>query len=285
MNKTFRTLTIIAILVLSSALSSHATAVSWQKAGTYETPSNLRQIAFESNSGDSLDHGSYYILSEPDVTYKSKFNILNIVFYGLTDIPASKNDTLSVYLFDNPSSTIKTNKLTDEGSDTYTDNLIKEVITVQTTKNGKVISTTTTTKEISNKANPKSLKLGTTVVTTKQGNISKKTTTVSTAEHFLGDPLNFRTMYDATLLGTFTYPMKKIKNNNGSYDVVFSTSDPKLLSYIDDGNRYGILMDPKCHYAYNGIGVETNAPVPEPATLLLLGSGLLGLAGFRKKTK
>ncbi len=58
-------------------------------------------------------------------------------------------------------------------------------------------------------------------------------------------------------------------------DMAIST----LVFYAEGVTESGNDSD----YCFNHM--NTTAPVPEPATMILLGSGLLGLAGFRRKMK
>lgn len=58
-------------------------------------------------------------------------------------------------------------------------------------------------------------------------------------------------------------------------------SDSIAYAVIDDLSYYNydyFILD---NFQY--VEASSSAPVPEPATLILLGSGLLGMAGFRKK--
>ena len=58
-----------------------------------------------------------------------------------------------------------------------------------------------------------------------------------------------------------------------------------VLSDAEDfDNKLGFSVGYGCHFKVTGAEVEISQ-VPEPATMLLLGTGLVGLAGIRRKIK
>lgn len=74
-----------------------------------------------------------------------------------------------------------------------------------------------------------------------------------------------------------------LKSELGDYRWFLFTNDSELFNWgVINLEGYNLLEIGKLSHV--GLVGET-APVPEPATMLLLGSGLLGLAGFRKRIK
>ncbi|MBW1862780.1 MAG: PEP-CTERM sorting domain-containing protein [Deltaproteobacteria bacterium] len=74
-----------------------------------------------------------------------------------------------------------------------------------------------------------------------------------------------------------------------SSDTLTLTFDNAQLANLNsflskNDNEFGFAFDPDCHYYKCGINFDAHAAL-EPATMLLLGTGLVGLAGFRGKFK
>lgn len=94
--------------------------------------------------------------------------------------------------------------------------------------------------------------------------------------------LSFGIFADGTQIDALSHPGAEGVWGSFSYDI-FATDTDILFAFKGEmnGDDSAYRID---NISLTLTGGQSN-PVPEPATMLLLGSGLIGLAGFRRKLK
>ena len=114
--------------------------------------------------------------------------------------------------------------------------------------------------------------------------------------HYLPDPLAKDAdnnpaswLVDASTGDTFLFS-KSFTTSPVNYTYNFTAAQiAALTSYINTGNNFAFGLDADCHFFNQGISFTLNtapAQVPEPASILLLGTGLVAsLHILRRKTR
>jgi PEP-CTERM motif-containing protein len=76
-----------------------------------------------------------------------------------------------------------------------------------------------------------------------------------------------------------------LKNTSYTFSLYGAALDLSDWGYSEGDTIYDLILKGESQSDIMGVGVPTSAPVPEPATMFLLGSGLVGLAGFRRRSR